>query len=754
MNRTGLLIALGVAALFAIVYALFPQIDLVAARLFYDPVTRTFPASFSRTLEFLRQAAMVIAWLFAAPAILAFLAKLIWPHKPLLISGRTMVFILFTITMSAGILTNAIFKQNWGRPRPAATADFNGKWEFKPWYDSSGACPKNCSFFSGEAATAFWTYAPASLAPATFRPIAYAAATVFGAATGFLRMTFGGHYLSDVIVAGIVAFLVIWLTHGLLYRWGATRFSDENIDRWLTTKLLASRAWLTNVSARATADLAQPHEAGLPRSFWWLLSALGTLTAFRVVGLKFSAVDFFFDEAQYWAWAQAPAFGYFSKPPLLAWIIAGTQKVCGSGEACIRAASPVFYLGTSLVVYATALRLYGARTAFWSTLCFALGTGVIFSSRITSTDVPLLFCWAVALYAYLRLLDEKDWRWAVMLGVATGAGMLAKYAMAYFAFSVLLAAWLDPRARGLLRHRLLWIAVAVAGLILLPNLIWVAAHDFVTLKHTGDNISGSAGIGFRPLNAVTFLASQFAVFGPIVFGVFLAALIRPMPVAPEPADRMMIAFALPPIAIVAVNAIFNHANANWAAPAAISITILAAAILVRLDASRWLKATVAIGLAAQILLPIADAFANKISLKFLAKPDVYARTVGWRALSEGVAQAAKANGAAAIVADQRDVAASLIYYTRKSGIPVYSWRTSPAFSHQFDIDRPLTPAVPEPVLYVTGCPAVTRAATHYGKIEVLPVITAPSGRTSARALYAWKLSGSRGNAAPLGPCVR
>lgn len=753
MNRTGLLIALGVTAIFVIAYALFPQLDLVVARLFFDPATKTFPASFNPTLEFLRNAAMVVAWLFAAPAIVALLAKLIWPRKPLMMSGRKAVFIVFTIIMSAGVLTNAIFKQHWGRPRPAATAEFNGKWDFKSWHDSSGACPRNCSFFSGEAATAFWTYAPASLAPATIRPIAYAAATVFGVATGLLRMTFGGHYMSDVIVAGIVVFLVIWLTHGLLFRWGATRFSDENIDRWLTEKLLAGRAWISNLSARAADDLAQPHDAGLPRAFWWLLAALIGLTVFRIVGLKFSAVDFFFDEAQYWAWAQSPAFGYFSKPPLLAWIIAGTQKVCGSGEACIRAASPVFYLGTSLVVYATALRLYGARTAFWAALCLALGTGVVFSSRIISTDVPLLFAWAVAIYAYVRLLDEKDWRWAVVLGVATGVGMLAKYAMAYVVFSVLLSAWFDPRARDLLRHRLLWIAAAIAGLILLPNIVWVATHDFVTLKHTGDNIGGPAGIGFRPLNALTFLLSQFGVFGPIVFGVFLAALIRPMPVAPQPADRIMIAFALPPIVIVAVNGIFNHANANWAAPAAISITILSVAILVRLDASRWLKATVAIGLAAQVLLPVADAFANKISLSFLAKPDIYARTVGWRGLSDGVVQTAKASGAAAIVADQREVTASLIYYARKSGLPVLSWRTSPGFSHQFDIDRPLKPGTPEPVLYVTGCPTATRAATHYSRIEQLPVISAPSGRHSARALYAWKLSGDRGNAAPLGACV-
>lgn len=752
MNRTGLFIALGAAALFVALTALFPQLDLAAARLFYDPATKTFPASASRTLEFLRNMAMVIAWLFAAPAILALLVKLVWPERPLMISGRKMVFIIVTIVLSAGVLTNAVFKQHWGRPRPAATTDFNGKWEFKPWYDSSGACPRNCSFFSGEAATAFWTYAPASLAPVTIRPLAYVAATVFGAATGFLRMTFGGHYLSDVVVAGLVAFFVVWLAHGLLFRWGANRLSDEAIDRWLGQRMMSARGAFANLGGRVRNDLALSNEQGLPRSFRWLLAALLALTALRIVGLKFSVVDLFYDESQYWAWAQSPAFGYFSKPPLLAWVIAATQKICGSGEACIRSASPVFYLATSLVGYFIALRLYVARTAFWTGVCLALGTGAIFSSRIISTDVPLLLCWTVALYAYVRLLDEQQWRWAVMLGLAAGFGMLAKYAMAYFVFGVLLAAFIDPRARGLLRSRMLWTAALIAGLLLLPNLVWVAANDFVTLRHTGDNISGGAGIGFHPLNALTFLASQFAVFGPIVFGVFIAALIRPLTVPLQPSDRIMFAFAIPPLAIVAINAIFNHANANWAAPAAISATIVAVAILVRLNAWRWLAATVALGVAAQLALPVADAFANRISVRFLEKQDIYARTVGWRELSEGVARTAQASQAKALVSEQRDVAASLIYYTRNTGLPVLSWRTNRSVNHQFDIDRPLTSAAPEPLLFVTQCPFPGRLAAQFATVEPLPPVIAPSGRHSARALHAFRLSGNRGDSAPLGPC--
>ena len=58
-----------------------------------------------------------------------------------------------------------------------------------------------------------------------------AAALAFGAAVGVLRMAAGAHFFSDVVFAGVFAFLVIWLTHGWLYRWPRTRITDEAVER-------------------------------------------------------------------------------------------------------------------------------------------------------------------------------------------------------------------------------------------------------------------------------------------------------------------------------------------------------------------------------------------------------------------------------------------------------------------------------------------------------------------------------------------
>jgi membrane-associated PAP2 superfamily phosphatase len=234
MNRTGLFIALALALVIGLLFGIYPELDLKLAALFYDPATKYFPLRINVLAAVVRDGAMWIAWGLALPAIVALVIKLVRPDRPLLMSGRAIVFLLITLLLSAGVLTNLAFKSYWGRPRPVAVTQFNGDMQFVPWWDPRGACGRNCSFFSGEGATAFWTYAPAALTPPPWRPLAYAAATVFGVVTSVLRMTFGGHFFTDVAAAGLVTFLVIWLAYGYIYRWSSTRLSDANIDAALT----------------------------------------------------------------------------------------------------------------------------------------------------------------------------------------------------------------------------------------------------------------------------------------------------------------------------------------------------------------------------------------------------------------------------------------------------------------------------------------------------------------------------------------
>src|ERR1700727_3694308 len=187
MNRRGLIIALGLALVVGLLFGIYPELDLKLAAWFYDAPTHTFPLKLNALAAIARDGAMVIAWGLALPAIVALIVKLVRPDRPLLMSGRAVVFLLLTLTLSAGVLTNLTFKSYWGRPRPVVVTQFNGDKEFVAWWDPRGSCVRNCSFFSGEGATAFWAFAPAALAPPAGPARRYACPTGFGAKAGGLR---------------------------------------------------------------------------------------------------------------------------------------------------------------------------------------------------------------------------------------------------------------------------------------------------------------------------------------------------------------------------------------------------------------------------------------------------------------------------------------------------------------------------------------------------------------------------------------
>ena len=71
------------------------------------------------------------------------------------------------------------------------------------------------------------------------------------------------------------------------------------------------------------------------------------ITALRIVALIISPAELGPDEAQYWVWSRTPDFGYFSKPPMIAWVIGLTTSVFGNGEWAVRLGAPLLHLGTA-----------------------------------------------------------------------------------------------------------------------------------------------------------------------------------------------------------------------------------------------------------------------------------------------------------------------------------------------------------------------------------------------------------------------
>jgi hypothetical protein len=487
---------------------------------------------------------------------------------------------------------------------------------------------------------------------------------------------------------------------------------------------------------------------GSPHTLLILASLLGALTLFRILALAVNGTDLFTDEAQYWAWSRELAAGYYSKPPLIAWIIAGASEVCGDGEFCVRLPSPLIHGLTSILVFFIGRRLYSAEAGFWSALSFATLPGISLSSGIISTDVPLLFAWAAALLAFIELLRAPRLLPALVLGAALGAGLNAKYAMAYFVPSAAIFFLIAPEKAALLKRPHLWIALALGLALIAPNIAWNAANGFATFAHTADN-TGWTGSLLHPGKAAEFLLAQFGVFGPILFGALLiiAWRARTSLAAFSAEDRLLLAFSLPLILIITAQAFLSHAFANWAAPAYVAAVVLVTQTMIRDRAWSWLKGSLALSLAIVIVIALATWQAGSFEIPGAGDP--FARTLGNRGLAASVREAVK-DGAAkgqpygAIVADERETVAALLYYAPELAPRVRAWRHLERPRDHFELTRAFSGSDAGPALLVTHQSTPGQILKSFGFVRALAAHRIQAGRFTTRTIQLFALSDYRG----------
>ena len=262
MNRTGLVTALTIAVVVGVLFAVYPRFDIEISALFYNRQINLFDVNAQPWANNSRAAARWLITLIFAPACFAVIGKLIMPDRRMLIGSRAALFLIITMALGPGVLTNLVLKDHWGRARPIDITELGGSFRFTPWWDPRGECPNNCSFVAGEPSGAFWTLAPAALAPPQWRLLAYGGALAFGAAVGLLRIGGGGHFFTDVVFAGVLMFLLIWTTHGLLFRWRATRPTDAATERFIARIGAALHGGSRRASAPQAASAFTPD--GLP----------------------------------------------------------------------------------------------------------------------------------------------------------------------------------------------------------------------------------------------------------------------------------------------------------------------------------------------------------------------------------------------------------------------------------------------------------------------------------------------------------
>ena len=212
--RAILLVCLAILLASAL-FLLWPGLDLAVAGLFYRG-HGNFWLDDSGLAMAIHEALPVIMEL-AGAAIVVLLGWDLYRRRNPAAAARQAVYLAACFIIGPGLIANTLLKDNWGRARPSQIVAFGGSARFAPPLLIGDQCPSNCSFVAGDPAAIFAFLAFALLLPAG-RPRRIGVVTVaaLGAVMGLIRMGQGGHFLSDVLFAGLFTSLVVLLLHRLL----------------------------------------------------------------------------------------------------------------------------------------------------------------------------------------------------------------------------------------------------------------------------------------------------------------------------------------------------------------------------------------------------------------------------------------------------------------------------------------------------------------------------------------------------------
>lgn len=473
--------------------------------------------------------------------------------------------------------------------------------------------------------------------------------------------------------------------------------------------------------------------------FWLLVIAL---FVFRVVYLPLSSMPLFYDEAYYHYWSENLAWGYYSKPPVVAWLIALTTGLLGgASELSVKLGSPVLYMFTAVIIYFTANQLVGRKVAELSVLVFITAPIITFNSMFITTDAPLLFFWSLAIWSFIQAVQNDRLVYWLLLGITLGLGLLSKYTMIVLCGGMLLYLLLEPEQRSLLARPGFWMAGIIALLLFLPNLYWNYQYAFISFQHTSE-ISKLQQSLIHPDRILEFFIGQFIVFGPVAMWLMLRHLRKAVK---YPQLRLLLYLALPLFLLISIQAFLAKANLNWAAPAYVAGSILVGHTLVSVNKKRLAMITISVNLIIAATLYFYTPLQDVMGIEPTRKNTPYYRLAGWRELMRSAAASTQEFIELPWLSDSRKLLSYVNFYVSQfSGKPLelYGFNPDDRIKSQYELTRDLRGADSSEFIFVSeyardlhGCFNESHLITHLQK---------PIYSSGVRQLYIYYVKGFSG----------
>ena len=383
------------------------------------------------------------------------------------------------------------------------------------------------------------------------------------------------------------------------------------------------------------------------------------LSLFRIYYIQNGPLDLSPDEAHYWEWSRRLDLSYYSKGPMIAYLIHIGTMVFGDNVFGIRIMAVIFSALSSIIMYLLGKNIYDEQVGLFSAILIQIIPLFATFGIIFTIDSPLIFFWILSLFLFWKAISSqqsavktksqesgirssppptppprggraREGVYWILLGLLVGLGLLTKYTMAFFyicAFFFLLS-----QERSRLFTKGPYIALIISLLVFSPVILWNAEHNWVTLRHTAGQAHIAEGIKINMRSFLEFLGSQLGVITPLLFILMIVSLWNKRK---QKGGNLFFWFSIPVIAFFLLKSLQGKVQANWALPGYItgilSVSTFSEKFYFRGRGKMILIAT------AVLLSVVVTAFAYYPSvLNLSVKKDPTSRLRGWKEIGAEV----------------------------------------------------------------------------------------------------------------------
>ncbi|HYA11727.1 MAG TPA: glycosyltransferase family 39 protein, partial [Thermodesulfovibrionales bacterium] len=459
----------------------------------------------------------------------------------------------------------------------------------------------------------------------------------------FSRIYVGVHYPSDSLVGGLLGMGVALSLIGL-YNRAYERFK------------------------------VKPYSTAL---FIFLLA----LSLFRIYYIQRGPLDLSPDEAHYWEWSRRLDWSYYSKGPIIAYLIYIGTAILGDNVLGVRILAVIFSALGSIFMYLLGKKLYDDQVGFFSAILIQVIPLFSTFGIIFTIDSPFIFFWILSLFLFWEAINSqgagvrssptptpppRGWRaregvYWILLGLSVGFGLLTKYTMAFFYFCAFL--FLLSKEKRLLLTPGPYIAFIISILVFSPVILWNADHDWVTLRHTAGQAHIAEGVRITLRSFFEFAGSQLGVITPLVFMLMAYSLWSQRK---QKEGNLLFWFSIPIITFFLLKSLQGKVQANWALPGYItgifSFSVFSKKVFTEGKGKMMLIST------AVLLSVVVTALGHYPSiLNLSAEEDPTSRIRGWKELGSEVTKVYEEmseRGPVFIFSDSYQVSSELAFYVK------------------------------------------------------------------------------------------